>query len=114
MTQTLKRCNECGGEAIIIEPVEGMFIVCCSECGLHYRAFDDKDMAVSNWNDRTVNAQLKPCPFCGGYANLLRGNEFSNDYWRVVCGRCLAETRKVNSPDDAIELWNKREEKIEC
>lgn len=110
MTEELKHCSECGMEAQIVEPVEGMFIAYCTECGLHYRAFANKDMAVSDWNERTINAQLKPCPFCGEYANLLRGSDFSNNYWRVACGRCLAETRKVNSPDDAIGLWNKRKD----
>ena len=110
MTEELKHCPECGGEAQIVEPVEGMFIACCTKCGFNYRTFADKEIAISNWNERTINAQLKPCPFCGGYANLLRGSEFSNDYWYVTCGRCLAETRKVNSPDDAIRLWNSRKD----
>ncbi len=110
MTEELKHCAECGGEALIIEPIGGTYIVCCSECGLSYRTFAYKDLAVSDWNKRTINAQLKPCPFCGGHANLLRGSEFGNNYWRVACGRCLTETRKVNFPDDAIGLWNSRKE----
>ena len=110
MTEALKHCNECGGEAQIVEPVEGMLIAYCTECGLHYQTFVHEDLAVSDWNERTINAQLKPCPFCGGYANLLRGSEFSNQYWHVVCGRCFAETRKVNSHDDAIGLWNERKD----
>ena len=110
MTEELKHCAECGGEAQIVEPVEGMFIVCCTECGLSYRTFTDKDWAVSDWNERTINAKLKHCPFCGCYANLLRCSEFSKDYWYVACDRCLAKTRKVNSPDDAIGLWNERKE----
>lgn len=114
MTEELKHCAECGGEALIIEPVEGTYIVCCTECGLHYRAFANKDMAISDWNERTINAQLKPCPFCDEYANLLHGSEFSNDYWFVSCSRCLARTREVNSPDDAIRLWNKRNETQLC
>lgn len=97
MTEELKHCSECGGEAQIVEPVEGTYIVCCTECGLHYRAFANKDMAVSDWNDE--------------YANILHGNSFSNDYCFVECARCLARTREVNSPDDAIGLWNKRKEK---
>ena len=108
MTQTLKRCQLCGGEAIIIEPVEGKYIVCCSECGLHYRTFDYKETAASDWNERTINAQLKHCPFCGNYAYLLRGSELSNNYWYVSCDRCLARTRNVNSHDNAISLWNNR------
>lgn len=114
MSEALKHCNECGGEAQIFEPVEGIFMVCCTECGLHYRAFANKDMAISDWNERTINAQLKPCPFCDEYANLLHGSEFSNDYWFVSCSRCLARTREVNSPDDAIRLWNKRKETQLC
>lgn len=98
MSERLNPCHECGGEAQIVELVEGMFIACCAECGLHYQTFACKDLAVSDWNERTINAQLKLCPFYGEHANILSGSDFSNDYWRVMCGRCLAETRKVNSP----------------
>lgn len=114
MTEELKHCSKCGGEAQIIEPVEGIFIACCTECGFNYRTFADKDIAVSNWNECTINAQLKPCPFCDEYANLLHGSSFSKDYWFVECARCLARTREVNSPDDAIRLWNKRKETQLC
>ena len=109
-SEELKPCPECGGEAQIVEPVEAMFIACCTKCGLSYRKFDNKELAILDWNERTISAQLKPCPFCGGYAHLLKGYDFSNEYWHVVCDRCLTETRKVNSPDDAIRLWNNRKE----
>ena len=110
MSEKLNPCPECGGDANIFEPVEGMFVACCTECGLSYKAFDDKETAVFNWNERTINAQLKPCPFCGNPANILHGSSFSHEYWHVACSKCLVRTREVNSPDDAIGLWNMRSE----
>ncbi len=110
MTEELRHCPACGGEAQVIEPVKGMFMACCFECGLHYRTFTCKHEAVSDWNNHVLEVQLKSCPFCDNPANLIKGNRLSVDYWYVACSRCLGQTRSVNSPDEAVRLWNKRKE----
>ena len=52
---------------------------------------------------------LKPCPFCGAKANLIRGeNSFYGRYW-IVCNGCM-RTRTFVSKDDAVNYWNNRPE----
>ena len=56
-------------------------------------------------------AELKPCPFCGGKAELTRcGNQ-----WYVQCaGRepidcyCKPWTGYIDTSEIAIEVWNRR------
>ena len=48
--------------------------------------------------------ELKPCPFCGGEAKV---NEF-NDVFFVACVVCQSETIWFETPEEAIEAWNRR------
>ena len=54
--------------------------------------------------------QLKPCPFCGGKARMNIGIA----WYFVHCGNdsnsCKVDccTFSVDSPEEAIEIWNKR------
>ena len=61
--------------------------------------------------------ELKPCPFCGGDAELLSLNNteqgLSPLYWYVVCTNGCARTFRHISDHDAIEAWNRRAERIE-
>lgn len=58
--------------------------------------------------------ELKPCPFCGGQAQL-----FVNDGVRVICPKCRASTKILvdgmtvngvtgNATKAVIEAWNRR------
>lgn len=57
--------------------------------------------------------KLKPCPFCGGKAELMK-NAFwpSTDWWYVTCGNphcgVHAETSDRPTLQEAAENWNKR------
>lgn len=60
-------------------------------------------------------AELKPCPFCGGQAELRMASEILSCYgsvsiggWKVGCTECGIETR-IENRDTAIEKWNRRE-----
>lgn len=59
-----------------------------------------------------MNKELKPCPFCGGKAQL--DHDGLADYSYVRCMECHARTRDITvasyhcSDDKAIELWNHR------
>lgn len=49
--------------------------------------------------------ELKPCPFCGGEAEVDGGG----CYW-IHCKHCKVETRTHHSRIGAINLWNNRVE----
>jgi len=52
--------------------------------------------------------ELKPCPFCGGEADMdyepcgLRSVD-----WIVFCNNCLAKMTSTEK-EDAIKQWNRR------
>jgi Lar family restriction alleviation protein len=57
--------------------------------------------------------ELKPCPFCGGKAELIHdphGNQFL--YWarcdNIGCTVC-PEAKMTANKEDAIDAWNRRE-----
>ncbi len=60
--------------------------------------------------------ELKPCPFCGGDAEL-RHTDITSEYGRtsyVTCTKCLIKGTMINisfkysSDERAIEAWNRR------
>ena len=59
-----------------------------------------------------MNKELKPCPFCGGKAQLDHEGIETSSF--VRCMECHARTRNIAvasyycSDDKAIELWNHR------
>lgn len=61
--------------------------------------------------------KIKPCPFCGGKAEIKRYVEFAFEQAYVECTDCGARTRMIDpslkycANDKAAELWNNREEK---
>lgn len=52
----------------------------------------------------TKQTELKPCPFCGGKAELFEGYRLSH----VYCINCNAQTDSLKSTKRAVELWNSR------
>lgn len=61
-------------------------------------------------------AELKPCPFCGGEAELEHPHSFgvSFEYSGVRCIKCRARIEPIlksfsySSDELAIEAWNRR------
>ncbi|WP_416232876.1 Lar family restriction alleviation protein [Anaeromusa sp.] len=58
--------------------------------------------------------ELKPCPFCGGQANLeyylvhpFNGGMIT--VWKVYCKTCMARV-EGKSEANAAKNWNKRQE----
>lgn len=49
--------------------------------------------------------ELKPCPFCGNWAEIYKDDE---DYYHAYCPKCGAETDMYGSPETAIKKWNAR------
>ena len=52
-------------------------------------------------------SELKPCPFCGGEAELLivPGKQTK---WVIRCRKCFANNGAFVSDHDAVEAWNRR------
>lgn len=50
---------------------------------------------------------LKPCPFCGGKAELTE-SFYQTPVWRVVCHKCEIATFLFLSPESAAKRWNRR------
>lgn len=56
----------------------------------------------------THDERLKPCPFCGGTAVLI--NLVEDVYW-VGCEQCPTRAHYGKPKDEAVALWNRRDEK---
>lgn len=64
-------------------------------------------------------SELKPCPFCGGGAEVKKSTLFGNikEYARIVCKSCLASTKNFNmsldysAVEEATKAWNRRAER---
>ena len=52
--------------------------------------------------------ELKPCPFCGGEAELW-DNKLENKLYCVICRECECMTPVSLTEERVVELWNRRE-----
>lgn len=55
--------------------------------------------------------QLKPCPFCGGNADLYSITIGFNEerVFYIQCDKCLSRSGKWGKKENAIDMWNRRE-----
>lgn len=54
--------------------------------------------------------ELKPCPFCGGEAQILVQTMFDDVFFGAKCNNCGAEAAAKNTEAEAIAAWNTRAE----
>lgn len=57
----------------------------------------------SHFNNRT---ELKPCPFCGGKAQM----NYDGERKLILCSECLIRTESYKTYEAARDVWNRRAE----
>ncbi len=58
-----------------------------------------------------MTKELKPCPFCGGEAEIFKMTSESDkefECWYVICEECTIQTPACITRDEASEAWNRR------
>lgn len=75
-----------------------------------YTFRDVQDEACSEYAEKNevekMTNKLKPCPFCGGEAYILKLQD--KEVYFGCCTNCYAESGKGLTIERAIELWNRR------
>lgn len=49
--------------------------------------------------------ELKPCPFCGGRAQM----NYDGARKLILCSECLIRTESYDTYEKARDVWNRRE-----
>ena len=54
--------------------------------------------------------ELKPCPFCGGEAEIIRQPGYGDKPYAASCGTggCMAVIFPFATPEEAAKKWNRR------
>lgn len=57
-----------------------------------------------------MTEQLKPCPFCGGNADIVRSDDISGHprWYKVYCKKCQNRTWEHPRKKNAVLAWNTR------
>lgn len=56
--------------------------------------------------------ELKPCPFCGGEAEMLTAESMNGGYlFGIMCNDCRSRGDVYDTEAEAIEAWNTRAER---
>lgn len=50
--------------------------------------------------------ELKPCPFCGGFAGAIK--DIYGTHYMIHCNNCDAKTKPFMQEEKAVEAWNRR------
>ena len=69
--------------------------------------FDNVELPVVR-----VPVALRPCPFCGGIAELCLVGEnvdgFGMNVYSVACTSCCSVGKPFDNPFDSADFWNTR------
>lgn len=52
-------------------------------------------------------AELKPCPFCGGKAEVVKSMIAGGGFF-IICHDCEIRTFDFLRPETAVKRWNRR------
>lgn len=63
----------------------------------------------------TETSVLKPCPLCGGAAEIWRAHPENprRPAWIACMDKCLVLTREFATTEEAITHWNRRHDRVE-
>jgi Lar family restriction alleviation protein len=75
----------------------------CMDCPIN-----NKNECRFTWLDLEYQAELKPCPFCGGTPVLADNVETTRSLTYYAKCSCGARFASALSKSAAIELWNRR------
>ena len=108
MSETLKSCPFCDGEAVFEENADNVKIVCTS-CGAStlWTAKPVQKYIVDEWNNRSHKrtTQIKSCPFCGSNGNLWQA---MGSMYIVQCMNCAISSDYYETEEEAKSAWNRR------
>lgn len=66
---------------------------------------------MQRWTEGVLTmAELKPCPFCGGEAEVVKNPDFVDVSCKNINCRGYACCLHHKKKKDAIEAWNRRAE----
>ena len=51
--------------------------------------------------------ELKPCPFCGNNYPEIHSSQVYGSYY-AYCRQCGVKTRKTDTKEETVEVWNRR------
>lgn len=60
-----------------------------------------------------LDKELKPCPFCGGKAQIFYVKYRGSECWFVKCDLCDSKIKEYETPVKALDFWNKRKDQEE-
>lgn len=95
-------------------------VIHCTECGYDFYLEDLEDGDPIECPEcreiRRLAPTLKPCPFCGGQAEIERRRNWELDecysdayYYVAYCTKCGIKTSDAEQPDDDLAtVWNRR------
>ena len=58
-----------------------------------------------------MNAELKPCPFCG-FVSTVIGARWEEHVFYGYCAKCQAKGPVALDKETATEFWNERREQV--
>lgn len=116
----LKPCPECGGEFVKLQKKRGKYRYECDDCcwTTTYHWYLTEEEAAAAWNslkrEKPTEAtdDLKPCPFCGGYAHLDKAYSYYRDIV-IYCEGCDTVFTLDDcdaTAEDVVNAWNRRAE----
>ena len=61
-----------------------------------------------------ASMKLKPCPFCGAEARLVKWETNTEDYYYITCDNdCCKQAKSSLTAEKAIAKWNRRAVEVE-